>query len=519
MQKLSSVKNDSWLGWFLRGVLILGTLFLFVRLIELQIIKGNYFRKLAEGNRIKKIIIPAKRGKILSRGGEVLDGVDFAHITGYLAETTEDEVGKIDPKCTGMGPYKLGQIVGRGGLQEYYNCTLTGIDGEELWEVDSLGSNLRFLGSRKPKAGENLKTTIDFDLQKQIATSMDEKPGAVVASDYKGAILALYSYPSFDPRDIVPSLNDDDLPLFNRALGGIYHPGSIFKPIISISALEEGKIDEDFRYTDTGVLTVKTLYGTYSYTNWYFTQYGGVEGEIGLVKALARSTDTFFYKIGELVGINDLLEWVKKFGLTKLTEIDLPGEILSLVPSPDWKLKVKGERWFLGNTYHFSIGQGDLALTPIGIHRANLVVANGGQLCDLKIANKPRCRKLGIKKENLKLVQEGMEKVCLPAQGNENGGTGFTFFDFAQKHNGLNVACKTGTAETNDDEKTHAWFTVYVPTKQDTKKEIMLTVLVEKSGEGSKVAGPVAREILDYYYEGQKTVQPTPESVEEINNE
>lgn len=513
MQKLSVIKNDSWLGWFLRGVLILGILFLFVRLFELQIIKGSYFRKLAEGNRIKKIIIPAKRGKIISRGGEVLDGIDFAHITGYLAETTEDEVGKIDPECSNKGPFKLGQIVGRGGLQEYYNCKLTGVDGEELWEVDSMGEKLRFLGSRKPSAGKNLKTTIDFGLQKQIVISMDGKPGAVVASDNDGEILALYSYPSFDPKDIVPSLSDNDLPLFNRTLGGIYHPGSIFKPLVAISALEEGKIDEDFRYTDTGVLTVKTLYGTYSYSNWYFTQYGGQEGEIDLTKALARSTDTFFYKIGELTGIEDLLEWMKKFGLTKLTEIDLPGEILSLVPSPDWKLKVKNEKWFLGNTYHFSIGQGDLALTPIGIHRANLVIANGGKLCGLKIADEPICRKLGIQKENLRLVQDGMKKVCIPPKENENGGTGFTFFDFAEKHDGIEVACKTGTAEIGNDpsadeagEKTHAWFTVFVPSGQDTKKEILLTVLVEESGEGSKVAGPVAREIMDFYFRGEETI-------------
>ncbi|MBL7036262.1 hypothetical protein ISR94_00240 [Candidatus Microgenomates bacterium] len=513
MQNLSSVKNDSWLGWFLRGVLILGTLFLFVRLFELQIIKGDYFRKLAEGNRIKKIVIPAARGKILSRSGEVLTGIDFAHITGYLAETTEGEVGVIDPKCPHKGPYQLGQIVGRGGLQEYYNCTLTGIDGEELWEVDSMGEKLRFLGSRDPVAGENLKTTIDLELQRQIAKSMDEKPGAVVATDLGGEVMAIYSYPSFDPKNIVPSLKDEDLPLFNRALGGIYHPGSIFKPLIAISALEEGKIDKDFKYTDSGVLTVKTLYGSYSYANWYFTQYGGVEGEIDLTKALARSTDTFFYKIGEFVGINNLLEWMKKFGLTKLTNIDLPGEILSLVPSPDWKLKVKGEKWFLGNTYHFSIGQGDLALTPIGIHRANLVVANGGQLCDLKLADEPKCKRLGIKKENIALVQSGMNKVC------ETGGTGYTFFDFGQKHNGLQVSCKTGTAETNDDEKTHAWFTVFVQQSQTVKKEIMLTVLVEKSGEGSKVAGPVAREILDFYYEDQKTTQPTPVVEKDLNNE
>lgn len=509
MQTLSTIKNESWLGWFLRGILILGILFLLGRLVELQIIKGSYFRTLAEGNRIEKIITPAPRGKIYARGGEHLGGKDFAHITGYLAETNEDEVGFIDPKCTEKGPYKLGQIVGRGGLEEYYNCELTGIDGEELWEVDSMGEKVRFLGKRDPYPGSDVKTTIDYKLQKEVAKSMEDKPGAVVATDFKGNVIALYSYPSFDPENIKPSLSDPDLPLFNRAIGGIYHPGSVFKPLVAAAALEEGAIDKNYRYTDTGVLTVKTLYGDYSYSNWYFTQYGGAEGEIDLTKAIARSTDTFFYKIGELTGIENLLEWAKKFGLSKLTEIDLPGEILSLVPSPDWKLEIKKEKWFLGNTYHFSIGQGDLALTPVGLHRAVLAIINGGNLCSLKIADQTVCQKLGIKKDDITLIRKGMEMAC------SDGGTGYTFFDFAAKHKGLKVGCKTGTAETNDDKKTHAWFTVFPISDEEQKADnIFLTVMIEKSGEGSKVAGPVAREIFDYYF---KDLEATPSATPEVN--
>lgn len=491
MQTLANRKNDSWLSWFLRGVLILGTLILIARLFELQIIKGNYYRDLSEGNRIDKIKIVATRGKILARGGEALTGADFAHITGYLAETNENEVGKIDPACIEKGPKRLGQLVGRGGLQEYYNCILSGVDGEELVEVDSLGNKIRSLGFKEPVSGGDLKTNIDFGLQKEIAKSFDGEPGAAVVTDKKGEILALYSSPSYDPNDIVKSLNDLRLPLFNRAIGGLFHPGSIFKSLVSTAALEEGKIDANYRYTDTGVLTVESIYGNYSYSNWYFTQYGGVEGEIDLTKALARSTDTFFYKIGELTGIDNLIEWMKKFGLTKLTEIDIPGEILSLVPSPDWKLKVKGERWFLGNTYHFSIGQGDLALTPIGIHRANLVVTSGGLLCSLKIVGDTVCHNLKIKPENINLVKEGMKKAC------SIGGTGYTFFDFTSKHDGIDVACKTGTAETNDDGKTHAWFTAFAPT---TNPEMMLTIMIEGGGEGSKVAGPIARNVMDYYF-------------------
>lgn len=484
MQSYALTKqNQSWFSWFLRGILFLGFLVLTTKLFELQLIKGDYYRNLSEGNRIKKIRIYSDRGKILARGGEIINGPFASHITGYIQETNKDEIGKVDPKCIEKGPYKLSQLVGRGGLEEQYNCILSGTDGEELIEVDSQGQKIRTIGVKNPISGKDLKTNIDYNLQKIIADKMEGKNGAVVATDKNGQVLALFSSPTYDPSKIEKSLIDPSLPLFNRAIGGLFHPGSIFKPLILIAALEEGKIDENYKYNDTGAITIESIYGSYSYSNWYFSQYNKVEGEIDLTKALARSTDTFFYKVGELTGIDSLLEWTKRFGLTKLTEIDIPGEILSLVPSPDWKEKVKKEKWFLGNTYHFAIGQGDLALTPIAIHRANLTILNSGKLCNLKIVGNTKCINLKIKNQNLKLVQDGMHAACTA------GGTGYTFFDWQ----GEKIYCKTGTAETNEDGKTHAWFTV-------STDEIMLTVMVEKSGEGSKVAGPIARQILDEYF-------------------
>lgn len=487
----NSKKNEAWLSWFLKGILILGLLILISRLFDLQIIKGGYYRKLSEGNRIERIKIRAERGKILSRGGEVLKGKEFAHITGYIQEANEYEVNKVDPKCVEKGPIKLGQLVGRGGLEEYYNCVLTGIDGEELIEVDSGGNKIRVIGIKQPIAGSDVKTNIDYNLQIKIAQEMEGKTGSVVATDKNGEVLALFSSPTFDPNDIIPSLNDPGLPLFNRTIGGLYHPGSIFKPLVGIAGLEEKKIDRDFRYLDTGLVTIKNIYGEYSYANWYFTQYGGTEGEIDLKKALARSTDTFFYKLGEAIGIDNLVEWMKRFGLTKLTEIDIKGEVQSLVPSPDWKEKTKKEKWFLGNTYHFSIGQGDLALTPVGIHRSDLSVVNGGKLCNLKIVGDTKCINLKLNQDNINYVKEGMLDAC------SSGGTAFTFFDFETKHNGLKTACKTGTAETDEEDKTHAWFFAFAPVENP---ELVLTVMVEKAGEGSKVAGPIARNIFDYYF-------------------
>ena len=531
----ASSKNESWLSWFLKGLLILSFLILFARLFELQIIKGNYYRNLSEGNRIRKVKIIAPRGKIYARGGEVLignreikkkiefketgeiiktDAKDivendlviteyeriyplneaFLHAGGYVSEANEYEVGKINPRCPEKGTVKLGSLIGRGGLEQYYECDLSGTDGEELIEVDTLGRKIRVLGLKEPVPGKDIKTSIDYDLQKELPNLMGDKKGAVIVSDPLGNVISLYSNPSFNPNyfgkkeyqnEVNNVLNDENLPLFNRAIGGIYHPGSVFKPIVVIAALSEGKIDKDYTFVDEGVIKVND----YSYSNWYFTQYGRTEGKIGIVRALARSTDTFFYKVGELLGPDYIAYWAQKFGLGKGSNIDLPGEVKGLIPSPTWKYEVKKEQWFLGNTYHMSIGQGDLAVTLAEVNVETSVIASGGKKCDLSIASNKtnkNCDDLKIKSDYLAEVKEGMTEVC------STGGTGYTFFNFEPK-----VTCKTGTAETNVDGKTHAWFTVFGPSDYP---EIVATVLVEGGGEGSSVAGPIARDIFDFWF-------------------
>ena len=528
-------EENSWLVLFARGVLILVFSILFARAFELQIVKGSYFRLLSENNRTRKIEISAPRGKILARGGEVLVGnteikkriifdpkegylktenlegaseedkisewkrdyglgAKAGHITGYLGEVSADEVGKVDPLCKEKGPFESGDLVGRGGLEESYNCLLRGIPGEKLIEVDTTGKKIRLLGEKKAVSGLDLKTTIDYKLQEKVAELMEGKKGAVVVSDPKGEILALYSSPSFDPnwfinkdtKKVADVLKDEAKPLFNRAISGIYHPGSTFKPFVSLAALKEGKIDKDFTYEDKGEVVLDTPYGTFKYGNWYFSQYGKVEGKIDLVRALARSTDTFFYKVGEILGIDNLVKWSKVFGFNSKTGIDLPGEVSGLVPDPEWKLRVKGESWFLGNTYHMSIGQGDLAVSPIELTQAIAVIANGGYLCKPHLVGGENCRKLDLNDEDLKLVREGMVQVC------QTGGTAFPFFDFKEK-----VACKTGTAETGKKDTTHAWFTFFAPAFDP---EIVVTVFVEEGGEGSKEAAPLGRAIADFWF-------------------
>jgi penicillin-binding protein 2 len=160
--------------------------------------------------------------------------------------------------------------------------------------------------------------------------AMQGTKGAAIVTDTTGQILAFYSYPTFDPNSFIDKdnqkienlLNNPDLPLFDRVISGTFHPGSVFKPLVAIAALEEGVIDNNFIFDDKGIINVNG----YSYTNWYFTEYGRTEGPIGLIKAIARSTDTFFYTIGQMVGPNPIAKWAKTFGLDTPTGIDIPGE-------------------------------------------------------------------------------------------------------------------------------------------------------------------------------------------------
>ncbi len=511
MNPLSSYHNQSWLSWFLRGLLILFFLILMSKMFEIQIIKGEYYRRLSEENRVRHIALPAPRGHILARGGEELPPTpDFAHLTGYLGKVNEQEVGKINPDCPEKGPRLSDAVIGRTGLQEQYECQLWGVDGEELIEVNTRGDKLRSLGRREAVSGQNIQTTVDYNLQLETARNMASLPedgivkkGAAIVTDTKGKVLAFYSSPSFDPQNIADSLNNQDLPLFNRVTSGKFHPGSVFKPVVAIAALEEGKIDKSFLYDDKGVINVKNNFSdtVYSYSNWYFSEFGKTEGEINLTRALARSTDTFFYKIGEMVGPDKIANWSQKFGLDKKTGIDLPGEKAGLIPTPEWKKKTIGEAWFLGNTYHMAIGQGDVSVTPIAINTYIAAIANRGVFCtphlNSNIASLPKCEQLNIKQENIDLVKEGMKEAC------SDGGTAFTFFDFAAKHGGINVACKTGTAEVGTTDGTpHAWFTLMAPMDNP---EIVATILIEKGGQGSQVAGPIARHIVDYYFQALET--------------
>ncbi|HVT00943.1 MAG TPA: penicillin-binding transpeptidase domain-containing protein [Patescibacteria group bacterium] len=549
-------------------LLILLFLILATRLFYVQVLRAGYYKDLSDSNRTRTQVIEAPRGiiydrngkplvansatfsvkkngkeqeinqeealKIISQNGKVDNTIRrdylyksaFAHVLGYVGTLSEDESHMPEFK-----DYSINDNVGKIGLENEYESLLHGVNGKKLYEVDAQGNYIRELGTNEPIPGQNLKTTLDLNLQLAAKEAMKNiNKGAVVVSNVNdGGIMALYSKPSFDPNlfthggsktykpdgdytDPVKIVTDSDKrPLLDRAIGGVFPPGSTFKLVAATAALEKGSIKKDTIIEDTGILKV----GNFSFGNWYFLQYGRKEGDLDIVGAIKRSNDIFFYKSAESTGVDNISAWAKKFGMGERLGIDLPGELSGTVPTVEWKEKTIGEQWYLGDTYNYGIGQGYLLATPLQVNMMTDVFANRGTLYKphLLEGQSKVLKKDFIKKENLDLVTQGMEEAC------ETGGVAWPLFDFKVKNPKLKIdntdyfkdasagadmvrvkmGCKTGTAETGDkDTNPHAWITVFAPF---SKPEIAVTVLVENGGEGSSIAGPVARDVLKAYFE------------------
>ncbi len=499
---------------------------LFIRLFQLTIVKGAYYRQLSEANRIREIVVEPKRGNIIDRKGFALventegdieqeDRVvssrrylypeQFAHLIGYRQIADINDI-KND---TCLNKAKPGDKVGKKGVEKTYDCELRGVAGKKLVEVNAPGKRIRTLSVLPPQNGQTVQLAVDGDLQKKAYEQIQHKNAAVVAlKPQTGEVLVLTSSPSYNPQYFEDSVDKEmknlftntQKPMFNRATEGTYPPGSTFKLVVAAGALEEKKIDENTVVEDTGSIKA----GSLQFGNWYYLEYGKTEGSVDLIKALKRSNDIYFYKIGEKLGPTDIKVWAERFGFGRKTDIHI-GESDGLIPSSFWKEDVLKEKWYTGDTYNLSIGQGYMLATPLQVARMTSVFANKGYLCDpliKKSEKNPTCRKLPLSEKTLSLIKAGMREACT------SGGTGWPFFDFKVKgaksgiERKISIACKTGTAEAHvDSEHPHAWMTMYAPIEDP---EIVVTVLVEESGQGSDIAGPIAKEVLKSYFEREE---------------
>lgn len=561
---------------FRSGVLLFSLVLLsgilLIRLFTLQIVKGSYYRILSDSNRIRTKIIYAPRGVIFDRnhtplvynlpGFRLIKGektillnrekaldliangatnisIDslrnypykevFAHVLGYIGQITKDELASEKYR-----DYLITDLVGKTGIEYEYEAFLKGVNGKQLLEVDATGEEIRMLGQTDPIPGQDLTLTLDAKLQQAAYQAMEHiERGAVVISTPKGEILTLISKPSFDPnlftlddtyqasnssyRTVEEIINDNKRqPLLNRAISGVYPPGSTFKLVTAVAALYKNIIDESFKVQDTGVVRI----GSFSFSNWFYTQYGKTDGDVDLIKGISRSNDIFFYKLAEKVGVTNLSHIAEQMGVGKKLGIDLPGEASGVLPTPEWKKNRIGEPWYLGDTYHYGIGQGYLLTTPLQVNAWTQAIANKGKIYRphlLMNNNSEVVFNLSLSQKTVSLIREGMIKAC------SEGGTAWPLFNFRVKNSALRIdgknfledssatssanaksyrrvtiACKTGTAQHGGKESLpHAWITLFAPAYDP---EIIVTVLVEEKGEGSSEAGPIAKKILDAWF-------------------
>lgn len=451
-----------------------------------------------------------------SREYYALPGI--AHILGYTGKISKEDLKSFADR-------RISDWVGKAGLELSYENSLHGSDGLEQIEVDSKGNIDRVVvdqNNKEPVAGNNLSLYLDSGIQSKAAESLTQglesakqlsgdssiDSGVVIAMDpNSGGILSMVSLPAYDNNLFSKGISNDDYqklandpskPMFNRALFGQYPPGSTIKPVMAAGALSEGVITPNTSITTPAAITI----GDYVFPDWKDHSYESTNVE----RAIAESNNVFFYALGggfdkiKGMGIGNMKKWWQRFGYGEKTGIDLPSEASGLLPDPEWKKKALNQDWYLGDTYHAAIGQGDLLATPIQMVRMVSAIANGGKLLNPQIVQKITdadgnvVKEFGPRVENeqvalsdvIQTVQEGMRLTV-------TGGSARSVFEGVS----YTVAGKTGTAQFFNNQKTHAWFECYAPYENP---KIAILVVVEGGGGGHEIAAPIAKNILDYYF-------------------
>ncbi len=419
----------------------------------------------------------------------------FSHVLGYA--------GSVD-----FSPV----IEGKAGLEASYDDVLRGVDGVDVVYRDVRGTILQEKRVREARAGAPVATTIDAPFQryfyerfKQGLDGLGRTSGIGIAMNPKtGEILSLVSFPSFDNNNPAAYLSDARNPLFNRAISGIYSPGSTIKPLVALAALHEGLITPSFSVYSPGYLELPNPYDPdhpSRFLDWR------PQGTVDLYAALARSSNVYFYVVGggcmastcngvgrsKGLGIALLNKYWKIFGLDAITDVDMPGEAAGFLPNPEEKEERTGSPWRIGDTYNVAIGQGDLGVTPIRLLTFFSSIANKGVMMRphfLKDEAETVLMDYSSWSNELAAVQQGLRDVV-----GKNYGTASALYDLSYKTSG-----KTGSAQHANNTKTNAFFMGYGPTDDP---EIALLILVEDAKEGSLNAVPIAHDVLEWYYKNR----------------
>jgi penicillin-binding protein 2 len=436
----------------------------------------------------------------------------LSHILGYVGRVTDEDLAE-------RGDYLPTDTIGKAGVEMAYESFMRGRHGRRTVEVDALGRLQKVVATDAGEPGENLHLSLDASLQKDVEKLLTEgmeeaeaqRGAAIVMNARTGELHALVSLPAYDNnvfargvtgeeyRDL---LADPERPLFPRATAGLLPSGSTFKLVVAAAAVAEGVV--------SGATTVNSV-GGLSIGQWWFPDWkAGGHGLTNVTKAIAESVNSFFYVVGgghdaypgiRPLGINRIAEYAHLFGFGEKTGIDLPTEASGFIPTPEWKNAARGESWYIGDTYHVAIGQGDVLVTPLQIARMTAVFANGGRLVTPTLVARsaeaaPEEATPIISESVLSTVRDGMRRAVTDGS--------------ARSLNALPwpVAGKTGTAQWHSSKANHAWFTSFAPFDDP---EITVTVMVEEGGEGSRVGVAVAKAIFRRYFSGELTpVYPEP---------
>ena len=434
-----------------------------------------------------------------------------AHVLGYVARISDKDLKRVD-----NSNYAGTNFIGKTGIEKFYEDTLHGTVGYRQVETDAKGNIIRVLKEKSPINGKDIYLSIDSRLQEMVQQSISKYRGAaIVACPETGKILAMASSPSFDPNIFAngvdsktyAKLNDPkQKPLFNRAIQGQYSPASIIKPIVALAGLETEIIKADTSIHDPGWYKLRT--DNHLYRDWKKVGHGWVN----LEKAIVESCDTYFYKLADNLGIDNLTHWYNKFGLGDKTGIDLDNEAKGLVPSREWKKKVKNEPWYRGETIIAGIGQGFLLTTPIQLSQMTNAFATNGYLARPYLIEKihdkqtnnemyiaPNNISVEIKKDkNWNLISDSMRKSVHTVRG--------TAYNRIGRHIKFTMAGKTGTSQVYSIKQNESYnkykipehlrdHTIFIGFAPYKSPEISVTVLIENN----PGAAVICREISNYY--------------------
>ena len=445
-----------------------------------------------------------------------------SHVIGYIGRINQKDQEKLAELEVGAN-YRGTDYIGKGGLEASYQQELHGTTGFEQVEIDAGGRGIRTLTRTSAQAGNNVTLTLDIKLQEIAEAAFGERRGALIAIEpSSGSVLAFVSKPGFDPNLFVDGIdpaswselnNSPDRPLTNRAINGIYPPGSTFKPFMAMAALELGKRHFKSAINDPG-------YFEFGGRRFRDSKAGG-HGYVDLYKSIVVSSDTFYYQLANDMGIEAIAGFMGKFGFGSKSGIDLEGESIGVLPSPEWKQKrfrkPEQQKWYAGETVSIGIGQGYNAYTPIQIAVALSTLAAGGDMYRPRLVSHIDNLRTGERRQmepallrHIPLKPENVEFVKRAMAGVNKEGTGARSFANAQYTNGG----KTGTVQViglkqnekydekkiNERHRDHSLFVVFAPLESP---KIALFAIVENGGFGARAAAPIARTVLDYYLLGK----------------